>query len=165
DNASVHCSLRVGVVIGTSGSLTPRGKLRARPCSGPSAPLYESRPASAKQPSKPDSFTGYVRQIGSTCVAATAVKRVQPARQINLHSRTSHVRHWDLTLHGGWPLAGALAEFRCHPVTPIRTKLETAWSVPPQSTVGLLKPGQAHLLRIGARFRSQAMLSRRAVVS
>ena len=37
--------------------LTPRGKLRARPCSGPSALRYEPHPASSKQPSKPDSFT------------------------------------------------------------------------------------------------------------
>src|SRR5690606_10024906 len=108
---------------GSKFGITPRGKLRACPCSGPSAPLYESRPASGKQPCQPDSCTGYFRQIGSTCAAASAVKLLQPARQINLHSRTSHVRHWDLTLHGGWPLACALAEFRCHPVTPIRTKL------------------------------------------
>src|SRR5690606_30075716 len=41
--------------------ITPRGKLRAHPCSGPAALLYESRPAPAKQPSTPVSFTGYVR--------------------------------------------------------------------------------------------------------
>src|SRR5690606_9137662 len=37
--------------------ITPRGKLRARPCSGPSALLYEPRPSTALLPSKPDSFT------------------------------------------------------------------------------------------------------------
>src|SRR5690606_33041261 len=41
--------------------ITPRGKLRARPCSGSSALLYEPRPASAMQPNPPVSFTGYVR--------------------------------------------------------------------------------------------------------
>src|SRR5690606_18565712 len=42
--------------------LTPRGKLRACPCAGPEALLYEPRPSTAQQPSTPDSFTGYVRQ-------------------------------------------------------------------------------------------------------
>ena len=42
--------------------ITPRGKLRARPCSGPSASRYEPHPASTKQPSTPVSFTGHVRR-------------------------------------------------------------------------------------------------------
>ena len=41
--------------------LTPRGKLRAHPCSGPAAPLYEPCPSPAELPCPPDSFTGYVR--------------------------------------------------------------------------------------------------------
>src|SRR5690606_19375837 len=37
--------------------ITPGGKLRARPCSGPAAPLYEPHPNTAQLPCKPDSFT------------------------------------------------------------------------------------------------------------
>src|SRR5690606_20348252 len=46
--------------------LTPRGKLRARPCSGRVASRYERHPASTKQPHQPDSFTGYVRPPSAT---------------------------------------------------------------------------------------------------
>src|SRR5690606_41697943 len=41
--------------------LTPRGKLRASPRSGPAVSRYEPRPASTKQPCAPVSFTALVR--------------------------------------------------------------------------------------------------------
>src|SRR5690606_25452864 len=37
--------------------ITPRGKLRARPCSGPAASRYELSPRAARLPNGPDSFT------------------------------------------------------------------------------------------------------------
>src|SRR5690606_25343260 len=40
--------------------LTPRGKLRARPCSAQWPHAYKPCPASIKQPNMPVSFTGYV---------------------------------------------------------------------------------------------------------
>src|SRR5690606_29602814 len=50
------------ITIRDYGCLTPGGKLRARPCSVPSALLYESRSSTAQLPCPPDSFTGYVRR-------------------------------------------------------------------------------------------------------
>src|SRR5690606_30062480 len=46
-----------------SSVITPRGKLRARPCAGPSALLYEPRRCPAQGPNTPVSFTGYVRSL------------------------------------------------------------------------------------------------------
>src|SRR5690606_29367473 len=75
-NARSEHSRMLGHGIRQKVSLTPRGKLRACPCSGSSALLYEPRPSSAHLPCTPVSFTAPVMRLHG-------VKAEWPARRSN----------------------------------------------------------------------------------
>ena len=77
--------------------LTPGGKLRARPCSGPSALLYEPLPSSAQLHRLPDSFTGYVRQ---NIPATDAAIGCEPATHRRPRWMSDRVRRRDTGLLG-----------------------------------------------------------------
>src|SRR5690606_33715943 len=102
----------------SSDRLTPRGKLRARPCSGPAASLYHAHPAPTKQPCTPDSFTGYVRPLSETCRRLAIARRLASMTPLFVYEKALCCLHSERIL---------LRDSRLYPDTELDDPLKFFW--------------------------------------